>query len=159
MPRPPKKSVPVETVTPVVPPQDNFVKITTQKSFLWLKSKAFLIFFGLIISLVSVLSTIFIQNLNKTDVNKSETISNANLDNERIQLLEKEIEKLINLNKKTEQNIDTLSNSVKSLEKRLQASTDVLKRMCEYIVVITVDKKIIPRQCLTDYNWKKEEGL
>lgn len=42
------------------------------------------------------------------------------------------------------------------LEKKLQTQLEFNKRLCEYIVVITVDKKILPRQCLSGYNWFKE---
>jgi len=31
-----------------------------------------------------------------------------------------------------------------------------MKRICEYIWVITIDKKIAPRQCYPEYNWSKE---
>lgn len=159
MPRPPKKIIPVENTIPIEKPQANFIKANIQNAFIWIKSKIFLIFFGLIISLVSVVSTIFVVNLNKPEGNTLEIVKNTNLDDEKIQHLNSEIEKLTNLNKKTEQGVDILANNIKLLEKRLQANTDLIKRMCEYIVVITVDKKIIPRQCLSDYNWKKEEGL
>ena len=72
--------------------------------------------------------------------------------------LEAQIEKQNVLIQKLETQNNNLENNLKLLEKRLQANTDVLKRFCEYIVVITVDKKIIPRQCLVDYKWIKEEG-
>lgn len=42
----------------------------------------------------------------------------------------------------------------KVLEKRLQGQLEFNKRLCEYIIVITVDKKIVPRQCLPDFVWK-----
>ena len=44
------------------------------------------------------------------------------------------------------------------LERRLQAHTEAFKRLCEYVMVITVDKKIVPRQCLPEYKWSREEG-
>lgn len=44
------------------------------------------------------------------------------------------------------------------LERRTQSHLEAIKRMCEYIVVITVDKKIIPRQCLPEYRWSQVEG-
>lgn len=159
MPRPPKKINPVENVIPVVASQDNSVKVKSQKAFFWIKSKARILLLGSFISFFSVLATIFVQNYGKTEINKSETTNVVDLSEQRMHKLESEIEKLTNLNKKTEQGVDILANNIKLLEKRLQANTDVIKRMCEYIVVITVDKKIIPRQCLSDYNWKKEEGL
>lgn len=55
-------------------------------------------------------------------------------------------------------NLETLTAANKILEKRLQAHVEVMKRICEYIGVITVDKKIVPRQCLHDYSWRKEEN-
>ena len=45
----------------------------------------------------------------------------------------------------------------KRLDKNQQNQIDVLKRMCEYIWVITIDKKIVPRQCYPEYNWRREE--
>jgi len=57
-----------------------------------------------------------------------------------------------------ETNLETLTAANKVLEKRLQAHVEVMKRICEYIGVITVDKKIVPRQCLHDYSWRKEEN-
>lgn len=44
------------------------------------------------------------------------------------------------------------------LERRLQAHTEAFKRLCEYVMVITIDKKIVPRQCLPEYKWSREEG-
>ena len=76
----------------------------------------------------------------------------------RIDLLEKQEEKQLIVIKKLEADNETLSNNQKQLEKRLQAHTEIIKRMCEYVVIITVDKKIIPRQCLPDYSWRREEG-
>lgn len=45
----------------------------------------------------------------------------------------------------------------KRLDKNQQIQVETLKRMCEYIWVITIDKKIVPRQCYSDYNWRREE--
>ena len=47
---------------------------------------------------------------------------------------------------------------IRRLERRLQAQLEYNKRLCEYIMVITVDKKIVPRQCLPEYKWQREEG-
>jgi hypothetical protein len=44
------------------------------------------------------------------------------------------------------------------LERRLQAHTEAFKRLCEYVMVITIDKKLVPRQCLPEYKWSREEG-
>ena len=41
----------------------------------------------------------------------------------------------------------TSQTNFKRLDKNQQNQIDVLKRMCEYIWVITIDKKIVPRQC------------
>jgi len=77
----------------------------------------------------------------------------------RLEQLERELEIQKNTTKQQETANETLLNNIKQLEKRVQAHTEVVKRMCEYIVIITVDKKILPRQCLPDYNWRREEGL
>ena len=47
----------------------------------------------------------------------------------------------------------------KKLDRRLQGHLEFNKRLCEYVLVITVDKKIVPRQCLPEYKWQREEGL
>lgn len=51
----------------------------------------------------------------------------------------------------------TSQTNFKRLDKNQQNQIDVLKRMCEYIWVITIDKKIVPRQCYPEYNWRREE--
>lgn len=76
----------------------------------------------------------------------------------KIERLEKQIEKQEFLIKRLESSMDAAAANDKQLEKKLQAHTEAFKRLCEYIVVITVDKKIIPRQCLPEYKWAKEEG-
>jgi len=48
-------------------------------------------------------------------------------------------------------------NNFKRLDKNQQTQIETLKRMCEYIWVITIDKKIVPRQCYPEYNWRREE--
>ena len=90
-------------------------------------------------------------------VNKS-IPDNTELLMTKIERLEKQIEKQEFVIKRLESLIDTAASSDKQLEKKLQAHTEAFKRLCEYIVVITVDKKIIPRQCLPEYKWAKEEG-
>lgn len=77
----------------------------------------------------------------------------------RLSNLEKQLEKQAAVIKSYETAHDTIVSSSRQIEKRLQAQTEVLKRMCEYVLVITVDKKIIPRQCLPEYRWNREEGL
>ena len=51
-----------------------------------------------------------------------------------------------------------IQEQIRRLERRLQAQLEYNKRLCEYIMVITVDKKIVPRQCLPEYRWQREEG-
>lgn len=72
--------------------------------------------------------------------------------------LELQIEKQSLIIKRLETENEAQTSLSKQLEKRLQAHTEIMKRMCEYVFVITVDKKIMPRHCLPDYNWRREEG-
>ena len=44
----------------------------------------------------------------------------------------------------------------KKIERKQDNNLQVMKRICEYIWVITIDKKIAPRQCYPEYNWNKE---
>lgn len=88
----------------------------------------------------------------KTSV-ESPTQNITNIDHQFETQLEKQRE-LIRLLEK--ENL-ILENNLRTLEKRTQAHTELLKRMCEYIIVITVDKKIVPRQCLPEYKWGREE--
>ena len=53
---------------------------------------------------------------------------------------------------------DSMFAANQRLERRIQAHTEAFKRLCEYVVVITVDKKLVPRQCLPEYRWTREEG-
>lgn len=85
--------------------------------------------------------------------------------NKRIESLEKQIQDQNRLLEKQaitikwfENNHEGLMTNTKIYERRLQAHTEFLKRTCEYINVITVDKKILPRQCLPEYNWRREDG-
>ena len=85
--------------------------------------------------------------------------------NKRIESLEKQIQDQNRLLEKQaitikwfENNHEGLMTNSKIYERRLQAHTEFLKRTCEYINVITVDKKILPRQCLPEYNWRREDG-
>lgn len=88
----------------------------------------------------------------KTSV-ESPTQNITNIDHQFESQLEKQRELIRSLEK---ENL-ILENNLRTLEKRTQAHTELLKRMCEYIIVITVDKKIIPRQCLPEYKWGREE--
>lgn len=88
----------------------------------------------------------------KTSV-ESPTQNITNIDHQFESQMEKQRELIRSLEK---ENL-ILENNLRTLEKRTQAHTELLKRMCEYIIVITVDKKIIPRQCLPEYKWGREE--
>lgn len=88
----------------------------------------------------------------KTSV-ESPTQNITNIDHQFESQLEKQRESIRSLEK---ENL-ILENNLRTLEKRTQAHTELLKRMCEYIIVITVDKKIVPRQCLPEYKWGREE--
>ena len=75
----------------------------------------------------------------------------------RIEALEKQVQdqqKIISWYDTYNQSSQT---NFKRLDKNQQNQIDVLKRMCEYIWVITIDKKIVPRQCYPEYNWRREE--
>ena len=58
--------------------------------------------------------------------------------------------------KKLDTKIDEQKTNIKELEKRLQVQLEFNKRICEYIWVITIEKKLVPRKCTPDYNWTKE---
>jgi len=108
-----------------------------------------LIFIALILTVFAIVKT----NNKQTTVEQLPQVVTTNTNTVEI-LVEKQSVLISTL----EKNNQILDNNIKSLEKRLQAHTDLMKRMCEYIIVITVDKKIIPRQCLPEYKWTKEEG-
>lgn len=75
----------------------------------------------------------------------------------RIEVLEKRVEdqqKVIAWYDTYNQSSQT---NFKRLDKNQQIQVETLKRMCEYIWVITIDKKIVPRQCYPEYNWRREE--
>lgn len=76
----------------------------------------------------------------------------------RISRLESDLTRHKADNEKLEAENAALSESKRRLERRLQAQLEFNKRICEYIMVITVDKKIVPRQCLPEYRWQREEG-
>jgi hypothetical protein len=161
MPRPARKPiVSEENNTALVTKDPDKVKNYLIRFYNWLKSKVFILMFGILVSIISIVITITViryNDVSKISVVKEET-KDTQVDNQRLDMLEKEILKLSDTNKKLEITNELLGTSVKQVEKRLQAHIDITKRICEYIIVITVDKKIIPRQCLPDYNWKREEG-
>ena len=74
----------------------------------------------------------------------------------RIESLEQELKSQSTAIKQLQQKNDELAVTNKQLEKRQQTQIEFSKQLCEYIFVITVDKKIIPRQCLSNYDWNKE---
>ncbi|NBP56447.1 hypothetical protein EBU71_07925 [bacterium] len=76
---------------------------------------------------------------------------------DRIQALEKQVQDQQKVIVWYDSYIQNLQSSIKRLDKNQQMQIEVLKRMCEYIWVITIDKKIAPRQCYPEYNWRREE--
>lgn len=78
--------------------------------------------------------------------------------NKRITALEQDLTAQAMALKAAKSEADALIASNQRLERRLQSHTEAFKRLCEYVLVITVDKKIIPRQCLPEYKWAREEG-
>ena len=78
--------------------------------------------------------------------------------NKRLAALEQELANHVLVTKTLKSEYDSLLVSNQKLERRTQSHLEAIKRMCEYIVVITVDKKIIPRQCLPEYRWSTTEG-
>ena len=73
----------------------------------------------------------------------------------RIDALEQQLQRQASAAKAQE---DAAAANQQRLERRLQSHTEAFKRMCEYILVITIDKKLVPRQCLPEYRWSREEG-
>jgi hypothetical protein len=76
---------------------------------------------------------------------------------ERIQSLEQQIQDHQKIIAWYDTYNQTSQTNFKRLDKNQQTQIDTLKRMCEYIWVITIDKKIVPRQCYPEYNWRREE--
>ena len=76
----------------------------------------------------------------------------------RIEHLEQALERQTKANQSLAAQHDQQERVNQRLERRLQAHTEAFKRLCEYVMVITVDKKIVPRQCLPEYRWSREEG-
>ena len=144
MPRQPRK----ETAPHIEP-------LLYYKIISWIKNKPlnFLIILLMFVAFTLYL-TVFFKTSNKEP--GAETIQQTIASNST-GTLEIQLEKQSVLIQKLEMENNNLENNLKLLDKRHQAHTDLLKRMCEYIIVITVDKKIIPRQCLPEYKWGKEE--
>jgi hypothetical protein len=76
----------------------------------------------------------------------------------RIEQLEQALERQTKANQVLAAQLDQQERVNQRFERRLQAHTEAFKRLCEYVMVITVDKKIVPRQCLPEYRWSREEG-
>lgn len=156
MPRAPRKSASESIILDDKPKKMSILNAT----IVWFKLKIHIILFGLLVSILSVTSTLVVQNYLMPKKSESPTLANVDtsMTSNKLTLLEQELEKQILISKKLETTNDTLLNNLKAAEKRIQFHNELLKRMCEYIVLITVDKKIIPRQCVSDYNWRKEEN-
>jgi len=77
---------------------------------------------------------------------------------QRIDQLELDLARQAQIKRSLESTIEQQERVNQRLERRLQAHTEAFKRLCEYVMVITVDKKIVPRQCLPEYKWTREEG-
>ena len=127
----------------------------------WIKSKyKYWVLLGYLI-IIALFITIILQRHMQEKQQLPPPAPTVNLEEplKRIEQLERQLELQKNTTKQQETANEALASSIKQLEKRVQAHTEVVKRMCEYIVIITVDKKILPRQCLPDYSWRREEGL
>ena len=133
--------------------------MSLQNASIWLKSKyKYFIVFGYTVVLTLLCLITLDRYSVKTPIVQQDPKIYLELTS-RIEELEKVSNEQNKIIKTYEVNNDLLNNNLKQLEKRIQAHTEMLKRMCEYIVVITVDRKILPRQCLPDYSWRREEGL
>ena len=76
----------------------------------------------------------------------------------RIESLENDLQREVQARKLLEAHQDILEKTNQRLDRRLQSHTEAFKRICEYVMVITIDKKLVPRQCLPEYRWSREEG-
>jgi len=77
---------------------------------------------------------------------------------QRIDQLERDLAQQAQTKRNLDAAIEQHERTNQRLERRLQAHTEAFKRICEYIMVITIDKKLVPRQCLPEYKWSREEG-
>ena len=78
--------------------------------------------------------------------------------NRRITTLEQELAGLTTPYQTLKYEHDALYATNQRLERRIQSHTEAFKRLCEYVMVITIDKKLVTRQCLPEYRWSREEG-
>jgi len=76
----------------------------------------------------------------------------------RIEKLELDLERQNKANQVLTAQLDQQERVNQRSERRLQAHTEAFKRICEYVMAITIDKKLVPRQCLPEYRWSREEG-
>jgi len=49
--------------------------------------------------------------------------------------------------------LEKQTKAIEAIEKRYESQLEFNKRLCEYVNVITVEKKIVPRQCQPNYQW------
>lgn len=78
--------------------------------------------------------------------------------NKKIAVLEQELSAHTTQLQTLKKEHDIVMAANQRLERRAQSHTEAFKRLCEYVMVITIDKKLVPRQCLPEYRWSKEEG-
>lgn len=113
-------------------------------------------------TLIVVLAAVYNKNIKKPTPEPPAPAPMVTVDlepvNKRIAVLEQELAAHAATIKAMKSEIDAANNTTQRVERRLQAHTEAFKRLCEYVLVITVDKKIIPRQCLPEYKWAREEG-
>lgn len=77
---------------------------------------------------------------------------------QRIDQLERDLAQQAQTKRNLDAAIEQHERANQRLERRLQSHTEAFKRICEYVMVITIDKKLVPRQCLPEYKWSREEG-
>lgn len=136
----------------------NFYKRTSEYWFLFF-------YYVLILFVLAFAYLVYDKFLVSKPIEVKSNILDIETINNRINSLEKQIldqnrllEKQAISIKLFENTHDGLMTNSRINERRLQAHTEFLKRTCEYFNVITVDKKILPRQCLPEYNWRREDG-
>ena len=112
----------------------------------------------LLLSLL-VIAFLLFEKYYKTEIpieNKPISMVVENLTEAKLVSLEKDYNTLLLKINQLEQKNEELIVLFKKIEKKQQNQQDFLKRLCEYVQVITVDKKIIPRQCAPEFNWNNE---
>lgn len=131
-------------------------------SMSWIKSNWINIF--AVIYIIIALAYLVTLNYKKTETPAPAPVvvpasRDADIDQalKRIDALEKQLENQSALMRTQETNLEQLLKTDRQADKRLQFHTETLKRMCEYIWVITIEKKLVPRQCYPDYNWRRED--